>query len=69
MLWAMVSRTPGPAGSKMPVASCDEGDMLGSAAPIRQLGQSPRGASAGSVAPQSGHVRSGFMAKSSPDSR
>ena len=73
MLWAMVSRTPGPAGSKAPVAgpkapvaSCDGGDVPGSAAPIRQFGQSPRGASAGSVAPQSGHVRSGFMAKSSP---
>ena len=45
------------------------GRRAGSAAPIRQFGQSPRGASAGSVAPQSGHVSSGFMAKSSPGSR
>src|SRR6516165_8152583 len=31
------------AGSKVPVAADDGGDVLGSAAPIRQFGQSPRG--------------------------
>src|SRR6516165_8152584 len=54
------------AGAKVPGRADDGGDVLGSAAPIRQFGQSPRGASAGSLAPQSGQVRSGFMVKSSP---
>ena len=53
-------------------AACRRGPADGrreSAAPIRHSGQSPRGASAGSAAPQSGQVRSGLMAKCSSAAR
>ncbi len=40
MLWEMVSRTPGPAGSTMPVASCDEATCWG-ARPHQAIGAEP----------------------------